>query len=100
MISRRLLTVTVLLLGTLMAVSEAPEILTLTDNTSNDYEVAVEIARAHRPDLPDDKAAITHSTPPAAASEPGCSALLRQPCFVLPFHTGSALLLLLTTQRK
>jgi len=98
MISRRLLTVTVLLLGTLMAVSEAPEILTLTDNTSNDYEVAVEIARAHRPDLPDGNARIANST--AAASEPGCQAPLRESCLSLPVRTGSTLLLLLTTQRK
>jgi hypothetical protein len=32
-----MLTVTVLLVGALMAISEAPEILTLTDNVTNDY---------------------------------------------------------------
>ena len=35
-LSERMLTVAVLLVGALMAVSEAPEILTLTDNVSND----------------------------------------------------------------
>jgi hypothetical protein len=36
-ISRRVMTITVLLVGALMAISEAPEILTLTDNVTNDY---------------------------------------------------------------
>ena len=43
-LSHRMLTVVVLLVGALMAVSEAPEILTLTDNASNDY-LSVRIGR-------------------------------------------------------
>src|ERR1035437_1560025 len=43
-LSHRMLTVAVLLVRALMGVSEAPEILTLTDNASNDY-LAVRIER-------------------------------------------------------
>jgi hypothetical protein len=43
-LSRRMLTITVMLVGVLMAVSEAPEILTLTDNVANDCE-SVQIKR-------------------------------------------------------
>ena len=42
--SHRMLTIAVLLIGGLMAVSEAPEILTLTDNVTNDCE-SVQIAQ-------------------------------------------------------
>ncbi len=40
-LSRRILTIAVLVVGALMTVSEVPEILALTDDISNDYELAV-----------------------------------------------------------
>jgi hypothetical protein len=43
-LSHRMLTVAVLLVGALMTVSEAPEILTLTDDASNDY-LSISIGR-------------------------------------------------------
>ncbi len=39
-LSRRMLVMAVLLTSGLMAASELPELLTLTDNVSNDYELA------------------------------------------------------------
>jgi hypothetical protein len=43
-LSRRTLTIAILLVGTMIAVSEAPEILTLTNDVSNDCEL-IQMAR-------------------------------------------------------
>lgn len=97
--SHRVLGVVVLLVGGLMAVSEAPELLALTDNVSNDCE-SVQIVR------PGARGCLsTHSTreitPPQTF--PGASASSKAVALSLSFlSSGStrSLLALLVTQRK
>jgi len=100
-LSHRMLTIVVLLVGALMAVSEAPEILTLTDNTSNDY-LSVQIRRVSpRTSLVKD---VTHeaTSPHVLFGAPYGERDVAAHSFLLSRSSTSprSLLFLLVTQRK
>ncbi len=98
---RRMLAVAAMLVATLMAFSEAPEILTLSDKVSNDCE-AVQVARTGRRScLVEDS---THAVNPAIVqlgppAHHGDACTLNCPLSP-PFRGSASLLLLLVTQRK
>jgi hypothetical protein len=97
--SRSMLTVLVLLVGGLMAVSEAPEILTLSDNVSNDCET-VEITRpsARKCAVTDSPRKITPGQP--LLSSPAVGDAVAHELMSPSSRSSRGLLLLLVTQRK
>jgi len=100
-LSRRVLSIAVLLVGGLMAFSEVPEILTLTDNVSNDCESVRVAHRTSHPGLikdPTRQAAPAHAFFSASNEDRDTSAhnFLRSPSA----KAARSLLLLLVSQRK
>jgi len=88
----------VLLVSGLMAISEAPEILTLTDNVANDCE-SVQVVRQNRPQGEDSIGQMTSERAPISAytsDRGGTQRFLSSP----PRQSSPSLLLLLVTQRK
>ena len=98
--SRRLLTILVLVVSGLMAVSEAPELLTLSDDVSNDCE-SVEVSRSNL--CRDTIKKSTRPIIPAQALFAGPAIVEAVPHNLLSpasVRSTRSLLLLLVTQRK
>ena len=97
-LSRSILVVAVLLTSGLMAASEVPEILTLTDNVSNDYELGWQ-----RPAGPSSQLIVRDATAPsrwlvAPSLQPDLPVSLSST--TLHNQTSSPLLSMLGVQRK
>lgn len=96
-LSHRMLTIAVLLVGGLMALSEAPEILTLTDNVSNDCE-SVQVAGQSRQRclVEDSTGKVSHGRVLSSGDRGSAQSFLSSPSL----ESSRSLLLLLVTQRK
>ncbi len=100
-LSRGMLSIMVLLVGGLMAVNEAPEILTLTDDMANDCETIQVTRQGGRRSVVGDST--RQATPaPLLASAAGGNGRGSKPNSLSPKSSQSpcSLLLMLVTQRK